>query len=299
MDPLLSRRQLMLGGAALGLGGALLAACSKSASSADVTVTSKAGRTGGGLNLLSSSGDVAVGTGRRVAWVMRDDAGDFVTPSGPVLVGFGPEEGKVQGAVIPASVHTDARGASAYITVQRDFPQTGTLWATVKANGRTASSPLSVVDHLPGPGVGDPVPMVPTPTTADPQGVDPICTRVPPCDLHQLSLNAALGDGMPVVVLFATPKYCQTATCGPVLDTVLAARGAHDTAHFIHVEIYAKPTPDAAISSLPLAPAVMAFKLQSEPLMFLVNPNGTVHDRLEGLFGAEEATTAISSLVKK
>ncbi len=300
MDRLLSRRQLFLGGASLGLGGALLAACSRSSTDADITVTSRPGRTGGGLNLLSPSGDVPVGTGRRVAWLLKNDAGDFVVPSGPVLVGFGPQQGKVQGAVVPAAVHTDSPGVPAYITVQRDFPQTGTLWATVKANGGQASAPVSVVDHLPGPGVGDPVPLVPTPTVADAQGVDPICTHDPPCGLHQLSLNAAVADGMPVVLAFATPRYCQSETCGPVLDTILAARGAaHDRAHFIHVEIYARPTPDAAISSLTLAPTVTAFKLQSEPSLFLVNPNGTVHDRIEGLFGAEEATTAISSLVKQ
>lgn len=67
---------------------------------------------------------------------------------------------------------------------------------------------------------------VPTPTIADARGTNPICTRQPQCPFHNVSLDAALKERRPLVVLFATPARCQTDTCGPVLDVLLEERAA-------------------------------------------------------------------------
>lgn len=289
-----SRRGFLGRLGAIGLGG-LLAGCSDGDS--DISVDRPFEPESGGLNLLSSAGAVPVGLDRRLAWVMADNQGSFITPKGRVTVGFGPEQGKVTGDTVDAVIHTDATGAPPYITVRQDFPQMGTLWATAKVNGSKASVPVDVVDHLPGPGVGDRVPDVATPTVADHGGVEPICTNDPHCPLHELSLPQALTSGKPVVLLFATPKFCQTATCGPVLDTLLGAIGpAKDRAHFVHAEIYKAPMPGPNVSSLPLAPSVQAFRLESEPTLYLLKPDGTVQDRIEGLYGTAEAKAAVEAL---
>lgn len=291
-DPITRRSFLVAAG--LGLGAALAGCGGKSSA---INVDKPKSQSSGGLNLLSSSGEIPVGPDRRVAMVMADNGGTFISPKGAVTVGFGSEQGKVTGPTIEAGVHTDATGAPPYITIRRDFLQIGSLWATVKANGLKASIPLNVVDHLPGPGIGDKVPVIATPTAADHQGVEPICTHDPPCALHQVSLDHALASGQPVVVLFATPKYCQTATCGPVLDTLLGAMGpTQSKAQFIHAEIYKAPTPTTDISSLPLAPVVQDFRLESEPSLFLLKPDGTVQDRIEGLFGTAECAAALQAL---
>ena len=62
--------------------------------------------------------------------------------------------------------------------------------------------------------VGEPLPPFDTPTVDDPGGVDPICTQVPPCPLHDISLADALADRKPVAYLIGTPAYCLTGVCG-------------------------------------------------------------------------------------
>ena len=50
----------------------------------------------------------------------------------------------------------------------------------------------------------------------------------------------ALAAKVPFVVTFATPAYCQSRTCGPVVDVVSAVRKreAGSNVRFIHVEVY-------------------------------------------------------------
>jgi len=42
---------------------------------------------------------------------------------------------------------------------------------------------------------------------------------------------------------------------------------------------------------------VKAFGLDSEPILFTVTPDGTVQDRIDGLYGLTEATTALKRLL--
>ena len=75
--------------------------------------------------------------------------------------------------------------------------------------------------------VGAPMPAMATPTTADAQGVDPICTNDPVCPLHGVTVAEALAAGRPSGLLVATPAFCQIAICGPVLDVLLAVAADH------------------------------------------------------------------------
>src|SRR3954452_12931520 len=69
--------------------------------------------------------------------------------------------------------------------------------------------------------VGQPLPPFETPTNADHRGVTPVCTREPPCPLHDVTLSNALKEGNPVAYLVATPAFCQFGVCAPILDLLL------------------------------------------------------------------------------
>ncbi|MDQ1400396.1 MAG: hypothetical protein QOK20_2328, partial [Acidimicrobiaceae bacterium] len=43
-------------------------------------------------------------------------------------------------------------------------------------------------------------------------------------------------------------------------------------------------------------PAVLAYHLQSEPVLFLADANGVVVQRIDALFGKAEATAALARL---
>lgn len=141
------------------------------------------------------------------------------------------------------------------------------------------------------PQVGDELPGIPTPTTAQARGVDPLCTRDPVCPLHETSLDEALADGRPVALLVSTPAFCQTAICGPVLDVLLARRDeAPADLALLHAEVY---TDDSASQ---LAPVVQALELPYEPALFVAGGDGIVVARLDNVFDAEEMRAALAAV---
>jgi hypothetical protein len=124
-----------------------------------------------------------------------------------------------------------------------------------------------------------------TPTPEDPMDFEEICTREPDCPLHDRSLDDLLTAGRPLLVMFATPAYCQTAVCGPAVDTFVDVSDARDWGDlaFLHVEIFT----DAAVT---IAPPVLDWGLPSEPWLFAIDAGGTIVDRLDGPMIAEELT---------
>ena len=93
-----------------------------------------------------------------------------------------------------------------------------------------------------------------TPTLATTRGrLAPLTTSThPDRALYQRSVAQELAAHRPFVVVFATPKFCTSRTCGPVVDVVshvrkqLARRGVD----FIHVEVYERQRPGARLQPL-------------------------------------------------
>ena len=65
---------------------------------------------------------------------------------------------------------------------------------------------------------GEKAPLIHTPTAEDVGGdLSKITTRIPPDTQNQVDYADALGKE-PIVLLFATPQFCQSRVCGPVVD---------------------------------------------------------------------------------
>ena len=120
------------------------------------------------------------------------------------------------------------------------FDQAGTWLGQARVGGKVANTfPQPVAATAIAPVPGQSAPRAASPTITDSLGVKPICTRVPPCPLHTVSLSDVIGTGKPVAVMFATPALCQSAYCGPVLDEMLKIMGPYqDRVQFVHVDIY-------------------------------------------------------------
>jgi hypothetical protein len=141
---------------------------------------------------------------------------------------------------------------------------------------------------------GQPAPRAASPTTRDPLGVDPICTRNPVCPLHTFSLASIVGRGRPIAAMFATPARCQTQYCAPVLDTMLPMVATYsDRIDFVHVEIYKNN------ETTDVVPAVGAWKLGGEPWLFGIDSGGLVTARLDGAFDAAEIKVLLDGLVAR
>lgn len=100
----------------------------------------------------------------------------------------------------------------------------------------------------------------------------------------------ALAAKKPFVVTFATPLYCQSRTCGPVVDVVSAVRQqfASSGVPFIHAEIYKGNDPANGTSHW-----VDQWKLPTEPFTFVVDRSGIIRARFEGAFSKAELAAAV------
>jgi hypothetical protein len=135
--------------------------------------------------------------------------------------------------------------------------------------------------------VGDPAPRVSTPTV-DEAPIDEIDTREPPDSMHDTDLADVLGE-KPVVLLFATPALCQTRVCGPVVDAEeQVKRDFGDDVAFIHQEVYV----DNDINKGPNE-QMRAYRLTSEPWLFVIDRNGKVSTAIEGAFSVSELEQAV------
>lgn len=140
--------------------------------------------------------------------------------------------------------------------------------------------------------VGEQLPAVPTATDGDTRGIQRLCTRVDgQCPFHSTSLDEVLG-AKPVALLIATPEFCQTAICGPVVELLIEAASSYGDIEFIHAEVYVDPSrigePDVEFADI-----VEAMGLTFEPTLAVCDSAGQLVRRLDLTFDSVELEAAL------
>lgn len=150
---------------------------------------------------------------------------------------------------------------------------------------------VDVKRHPAAPAIGSKAFPSRTPTIASTGGdVGALTTRKPPdVSLLRYSVADSLAAGSPFVLTFATPAFCTSRTCGPVVDVVdqVRKRLAGSRVRFIHVEIYENNQPPETNRW------VKQWKLPSEPWTFLVGGDGRIKERFEGSVSVKELEAAV------
>jgi hypothetical protein len=192
----------------------------------------------------------------------------------------------------------DPDAASVVYTTHVDFPEKGEwrIAALIRDDGELTASllPSAVVGiYKKVPQVGQAAPIIHTPTRRDAGGdLAAITTRIPPDSQNEVDYADVVGK-KPVVLLFATPQFCQSRVCGPVVDVAEQVKQTYgEGAAFIHMEIYEDNDP-----SKPVRRQVRAFHLPSEPWLFAIGRDGRIKAEIEGAFGVEELTRVVKGLV--
>jgi hypothetical protein len=119
-------------------------------------------------------------------------------------------------------------------------------------------------------------------------------SRKPIKALYRSSVAEAMAAKQPFVVSFATPLYCQTRACGPVVDVVGDVASRHPKVRFIHVEIYEGNDPAKGTNRW-----VREWRLPTEPFTFVVDRTGVIREKLEGAFGAAELDEAVAAVERR
>jgi hypothetical protein len=207
------------------------------------------------------------------------------------------ESMQTQPAFRAQTTTSDPDAASVVYATDIDFPKDGEwrIAALIKKDGELTSTllPSAVVGafaKIPQP--GQKAPLIHTPTPGDVGGdLSKITTRIPPDTQNKVDYADVLGKE-PIVLLFATPQFCESRVCGPVVDVAEQVKQIHgDKAAFIHMEIYNDNDPSKNVR-----PQVEAFHLPTEPWLFAIDRNGRISATIEGAFGVEELTRVVKGL---
>jgi hypothetical protein len=182
----------------------------------------------------------------------------------------------------------DPDAATVAYSTQINFPSNGEwrIAALIKQGDELTATllPSAVVGEFSGiPRPGDPAPKMHTPTAEEVGGdLSQITTRIPPDTQNKVDYADALGKE-PIVLLFATPQFCESRVCGPVVDVAEQAKQeSGDEAAFIHMEIWEDNKPGTKVR-----PQVRTYKLPTEPWLFTINSKGVISSAVEGAFGLE------------
>jgi len=193
----------------------------------------------------------------------------------------------------------------AYI-VRVDFDQPG-VWTFRVSMGEGSSQKVGetfarVKESSSAPVIGAQAPSAKTKTASTVEEVRQISSAFDPDPgFYSISLDDALLNGNPTVVLFSTPAYCNSATCGPQLEALADLKENHSAEiDFIHVEIWdnVREMLDTGNRNIgETAAAVDAWGLISEPWTFFIDADGVIVDRLEQFATTTELEEALQRLL--
>ena len=158
-----------------------------------------------------------------------------------------------------------------------------------------------VLEESAFPNVGDVAPASENLTLADEPNIKRLSTdQEPNTVFYETSIADAVTLGKPAVVIFATPAFCTSRFCGPVLDNVKEVqRDFADTVTFIHIEPFELDDEGlqrmADDGSLVVSMTTLEWNLQTEPWVFILDANGIVSSRIEQAASPQELTAIIEA----
>jgi hypothetical protein len=121
-----------------------------------------------------------------------------------------------------------------------------------------------------------------------------ILAREPDPRLHQVRIADAIAQRKPQLIVFATPQFCTSRMCGPVVDivrTLLPTYGKRVA--FIHQEIWQD------FADKKVFPTIEEWRLITEPWIFVVDGQGIIRAKFEGLVTARELENALQQILTR
>ncbi len=303
--------------AALGVG--MLAGCGGGGSGGPAPSTSARPRPGSvaailarpGANVTAIPGDASFVPGQiRLSFlVLGRDGSPVERPTARVWVAAGDDAvpfatttARLEQIGVPGESGPASLGETRIYVARFSVPKVGIYTVVVEPVGRRrpvqAALHIQVTASTAAPEVGAKAIASRTPTIATVHGdLARLTTRVPPDrSLLRYSVADSIAAHVPFVLVFATPKFCTSRTCGPVVDVVEAVsrRFRQTPIRFIHVEVYRDNDPGKGFNTW-----FKQWHLTSEPWTFLVGGDGRIEERFEGSVSVGELASAVSRLLAR
>ncbi len=246
--------------------------------------------------LATSPNSIGTGQQRILVGVIDLPTGDMVatpdvTPVAVLRDEIGSPLGEYEGQflwTIPDVVglyafHVDLPGPASY---QLDI-DAGSLGKLAPLGFVAVDDPVQVT-------VGDLAPLSDTRTLEDAPIEELTSDLTPEESYYELTVAEAVEAG-PSVLVFATPAWCTSQSCGPMLDQVQELEADYPDLNYVHVEVYENIQVTDS-SDLVLVPAVAEWGLPTEPWLYVTDATGTVTAAFEGAVSDTELRAALDEV---
>ena len=278
---------------------ALSAGCGGSSTAHGLTLDSILNRPGPDIGVTAGAGDFAPGSVRFPFLVIASNAKPVERPAADVWVAtsrdgkpFQHVRAKLEPIGVPGRSEAAFGGVRRIYVAHLRIPRPGRYWLVAEPQGAKlqALGAIDVPARSRSVAVGARAPRSDTPTLATAPAAQITTSTPPDLPLLRYSVAQSLAAHVPFVVTFATPKFCTSRTCGPVVDVVegvrkqFAARGIR----FIHVEVFQDNDPTRGYNRW-----MRQWGLRSEPWVFLVGGDGRVKAKFEGSVSQAELAAAV------
>ena len=259
---------------------------------------------GSGLKTIVATKELEVGK-QRVAFLLTSPKALVKVPEVQVTSVF-LGEGQAVSETKTAGFHLWPYGVRGSYVTEMNFSRPGPWRLDIGVEGEgvqgKAEAILNVSEQGGVPNIGSIPPLSRNKTLHSVESIEKLTTDyAPDPDLYQITVEDAVATGKPTVVVFASPAFCTSPTCGPQTATLSELKSGHvGEANFIHVEIYdnpdeiqgdltramlSQPIQDWGISGLP--------DWFNESWTFVLDSDGRVSQRFEGFATLEELESAL------
>jgi hypothetical protein len=195
-------------------------------------------------------------------------------------------------------IHGEEAGVRGLYVASLSFSRAGTwgielLAQAAKGTVETVRFAVEVLDAPATPAVGSAAPRSRNLIASDVKKLREIDTSPKPdARLHQVRIADAIKQGKPQLIVFATPQFCTSRMCGPVVDIVRSLYPAYrKSIAFTHQEIWQD------FAEKKMFPTVDEWRLDTEPWVFVVDGVGIIRAKFEGLVIARELESALQQFV--
>ena len=253
------------------------------------------------VGLINGTADFAPGEIRFSFLVVDREGGVVSRPSARVWVAralrerpFAQASAALEDVGVPGTSSPAAGDVTELYVARLRLERPGKYWVLAEPVGGRPIQALGNVVVKPraaSPAVGARAPRSKTPTLHTEPDVSKLTTSDPPdTELLRHSVAESIASHAPFVVVFATPQFCTSRTCGPVVDVVDRVRRdfAGNAVRFIHVEVYRDNDPTRGVNRW-----MREWRLPSEPWVFLVGSDGRIKAKFEGSVSIRELRAAV------
>lgn len=190
--------------------------------------------------------------------------------------------------------HDKESGVRGLYVTQIGFTRAGNWSIEILAHQKAGShevarTAVTVLDNPHTPVVGSPAPRSRNLIASNVKDLRQIDTSPRPDPrLHQVRIADAIEQRKPQLIVFATPQFCTSRMCGPVVDTVRTLLPAYGKrVAFTHQEIWQD------FAEKKVFPTVEEWRLMTEPWIFVVDARGIIRAKFEGLVTVRELEAAL------